>query len=431
MRHSLPTFFASFIFALVPLESTDGKSPTPLEQKLKDIQIPGVQFFESPLNEVMAELQRQAKKFDLKEKDPAKKGLNIITIKEKDAPFPKVTITLNNMPLGQMIQFITETVKWNYEIRTGAVVISKSSGTFKGRPLETEFYELTQGTINRMTGGGVGGGGHRDDPFSSTTGGDKGDDQGSKIKQFLEGAGIPFDETKGHKFVFDGFQMIVTHGRSSLDLIEKILRRLDADRNRQVSVTFKLLEAPLGLIEEVLAETAKAEDDKKFSSIMNREYAQRLLEGLLRDENVELLHAPNILIMDGQPTQYYSAQEVIYPTDFIPPLESNQSKPSQPIAQFDTVGPDDEQPGFRKVGLIIALTPRVEKYQTISLELNPKLTRLTGYEEFGQGTKLPVFWAWQINTSVTLGPNETMISRGASSEEKKEIIVFIEASILK
>ena len=73
MKFSLVAFLASFILLLIPLESSDGTSPTPLEQKFKDIQIPGVQFFESPLNEVMAELQRQARKFDLKEKILQKK----------------------------------------------------------------------------------------------------------------------------------------------------------------------------------------------------------------------------------------------------------------------------------------------------------------------------------------------------------------------
>lgn len=431
MKSSFLTFLASLIFALVPLKSTDGKTSTPLEQKLKDIQISGVQFFESPLNEVMAELQRQAKKFDLKEKDPAKKGLNIIAIKEKNEPFPKITLTLNSMPLGQMIAFITEMVNWTYDVRADAIVVSKPGSSFRGRPLETEFYEVTQGTINRMTGGGAAGGGAGSDPFAPASGGGGGDDQGSKIKQFLEGAGVAFEEPKGHRFVFDGFQVIVTHERRSLDLIENILRKLDADFNRQVSVTFRMLEAPLGLIDQVLVETAKAESDKKFSSIIDREHAGRLLEILLKDKQVVLLHAPNLLIMDGQPTSYSSTKEVIYPTDFVPPLENNQSKLSQPLARFDTVAPDYEQPGFREIGLIIDLTPRVEKYETIALELLPKLTRLIGHEEYGQGIKIPVFWSWKISTAVTLGLNETMISRGASSEEKKEIIVFIEASVLK
>ena len=310
----------------------------------------------------------------------------------------------------------------------------------KRRSLVTEFYEVTQGTINRMTGGGAGAGGGGGanpfaptpgggvDPFAPTPGGGA-DDQGTKIKQFLEGTGIPFDENKGHKFVFDGFQMIVTHERRSQDLIDEILRRLDADFNKQVSVTFKMLETPIGLIDQVFAETSEMDSDKNFNSIINREHAKKLIHALLASKEVELLHSPNLLIMDGQPTQHSFAQEVIYPTDFLPPLESNQSNPSQPIPQFDTVSPDDEQPGFREVGLTIALTPRVEKYGTIVLELNPKLTRLIGHEEYGQGIKVPIFWSWKINTSVSLGPNETMISRGTSSDEKKEILTFIEASV--
>ena len=46
---------------------------TELENKLNLIKIPGVPFFESPLDEVMQELMRQAKQFDLTEQDPSKR----------------------------------------------------------------------------------------------------------------------------------------------------------------------------------------------------------------------------------------------------------------------------------------------------------------------------------------------------------------------
>ena len=231
------------------------EGPSEIENKLKIIQIPGVQFFESPLPEVMQELQRLAKQFDLTEVDPAKKGVNIIPLANGDEPFPNVTITLNPMPLGQMIQFIAEMVSWTYDVRSDAIVISKSGGTFTGRSLETEFYEVTQGTIQRMTGGaGAGMGGAGADPFAPAPGpgaGGGADDTGAKIKAFLEGAGIPFDDTKGHKFVFDGFQMIVTHERRFLDLIERILERLDADSSRQVEIETKFLEVQEGALDEV------------------------------------------------------------------------------------------------------------------------------------------------------------------------------------
>ena len=37
------------------------EGPSKIEEKLKIIQVPGVQFFESPLPEVLTELQRQAR----------------------------------------------------------------------------------------------------------------------------------------------------------------------------------------------------------------------------------------------------------------------------------------------------------------------------------------------------------------------------------
>ena len=154
-----------------------------------------------------------------------------------------------------MIQFISEMVSWTYDIRSDTIVISKSGGSIIGRPLETEFFEVTQGTVNRMTGG-VGGGMGGVDPFAPAPGGAGGgaDDTGAKIKAFLEGAGIPFDDAKGHKFVFDGFQMIVTHERrNSFDLIIRILERLDADSSRQVEIETKFLEEKRGhLMKSVL-----------------------------------------------------------------------------------------------------------------------------------------------------------------------------------
>ena len=220
---------------------------TDLENKLDLIKIPSVPFFESPLDEVMQELMSQAKQFDLTESDPAKKGVQIIVLKPEGEELPPVTINLQSLELGKMIQFITEMVGWTYDIRADAVVISKTGGSFKGRPMETEFYEVPQATINRMTGGAGGGGGAAADPFApppmAGAGGD--DDTGLKIKAFLEGAGIPFDDAKGHKFVFDGVsQIIVTHDRRSLDFI-KNLAKMDEGIQVEIETKFWVQEGAL------------------------------------------------------------------------------------------------------------------------------------------------------------------------------------------
>ena len=67
------------------------------------------------------------------EPDPSKKGVNIIPLANGDEPFPNVTITLNSMPLGRMIQIIAEMVSWTYDVRSDAIVVSKSGGTFTGK----------------------------------------------------------------------------------------------------------------------------------------------------------------------------------------------------------------------------------------------------------------------------------------------------------
>jgi Flp pilus assembly secretin CpaC len=198
---------------------------------------------------------------------------------------------------------------------------------------------------------------------------------------------------------------------------------------RQVSVNFKILETSLGLIDQVLTKTQKEDSGKTFSPVLSRPRTEEVYRSLLDSPDAELLYLPTIVVLDGQPTRLSAGEELIYPTDFAIPSESNQTSPKHPTPRFDTVAPDDEQPGFRKVGLIIDLTPRIEKNNRISLELMPKLTRLVKFEEYGQGIRVPVFWTWSVNTSINLGVKESLILRGPAEVAKKEILFFIEPSI--
>jgi general secretion pathway protein D len=519
---------------------------TDLENKLDLIKIPSVPFFESPLDEVMQELMRQAKQFDLTESDPAKKGVQIIVLKPEGEELPPVTITLQSLELGKMIQFITEMVGWTYDIRADAVVISKTGGSFKGRPMETEFYEVPQATINRMTGGSGGGGGAAADPFApppmAGAGGD--DDTGLKIKAFLEGAGIPFDDAKGHKFVFDGVsQIIVTHDRRSLDFIERILAKMDGEAGIQVEIETKFLEVQEGALDEISFDWKYAfgnptyeinpatgapvldtrgnpkvlyentyigntrtlatahspssvarettvtypnnpDNNRAFNSplpgipgtsaqlgtgvnplmevgtnllssgtsVLPNVQATVLVNALKRKQGTDLLSAPRVTVMNGTQATITIAQEFIYPTDYQPAPQTTgggggvlgggggqpiQIQPATP--SFDTVAPDDEQPGFREVGVVLNVTPTVQKYNQIHLQLNPKVTEFDGFIEYGgssvslssssfgptvispSGILMPIFSVRKVLTEVTVFDGATVIIGGLTREEVKTV----------
>ncbi|MFL2913746.1 MAG: hypothetical protein ACJZ64_03810 [Opitutales bacterium] len=410
-------------------KKTDFQPAVKIESKINFIKIPGVQFFETPLPEVFIELQKQARRFDILEKDSSHKGLNIITLKDGAEPFPLVTITLNSMPLGKMIQFITQMVGWTYDIRKEAIIISKALPE-RNQAMRTEFFELTQGTINRMIGGGSAEG---SDPFAPKSGNSSAgaENTGLKLKAFLESSSIRFDVSMGHKFAFDGFQMIVTHDQKSLDLITRILRKMDTGVSCQHSVSFRILETPFGLFDQALSKTAGYKDEEQNLSIIIRHRAEEIIEKLLSEKATEMLFSTDLLVLDGQPVQYSFAEETIYPTDFLPTFDQNSTVSHPPVPQFDSVSPDSKQPGFREVGLTINLIPKLEKYETTALELSPEISRLNGFKNYGHGIEVPIFWTWKINTAVVLGSNETMVARGASSKEGQEILMFIETSILR
>ena len=516
---------------------------SPLFAKIQRIEIPGVNFFDTDLSEVMNTLMMYSRQNDFAEPDPAAKGVNIIPMLQGEAP-PKVTIQLNKMPLQKMLDFITEMVGWTYEVRDDAIVVSKAGGeNALIRGLEIEFFEVSQGTIQRMTGGAAagGGGGGAPDPFNPGGGGAAPDDRADKIRQFIINAGIEFDDAKGHKFVFDGFQLIVTNTRRNLDKLTRLLAKLDKDSSKQVEIETKFIEVQQGALDEIsfdwninwgtstplfdprtglpqidsngdvimrfaknvvgntrtLAQahsTTGTGDtgtsitfpnnpsanqvfptpppqlprqisvgtgvtplvDLTGTNVLSSGQAQLLISALNRKQGTDLLSAPRITVMDGQPASITIAQEFIYPTDWqaaqLPGGGGGgggfpgggglgggiQLQPATP--QFETVAPDDEQPGFREVGVEMDVTPRVDlKYNTIHLELQPKVTEFDGFIEYGgrsamigtglatptiiqpSGILMPIFSVRKVSTSVTIFDGATVIIGGLVREEIKTV----------
>ena len=117
-----------------------------------------------------------------------------------------------------------------------------------------------------------------------------------------------------------------------------------------------------------------------------------------RKQGTDLLSAPRVTVMDGQLASITVAQEFIYPTDYQPaPVPGGGGGGAggglgggvgggitiqSATPTFDTVAPDDENPGFREVGVVLEVTPTIEKYNSINLDLKPKVTEFDGFVEY-------------------------------------------------
>ena len=265
------------------------------------------------------------------------------------------------------------------------------------------------------------------------------------VRNYFVDSGVLFDVEKGHRLAmarnvpFDKegnpvlfvFTMMVAHNEKALADIRKILLNLDDYVAHQVCLDWKILEAPLGLLDDILDEQVGNGDDPAKRIILDRPEADKVFNALRNAKEVDFKSQPRLIVMDRQPSSITTNKEIIYPTRYQGlgnSKDQNASIVNLALPHFDTVAPDDELPGFREVGININFTPRIEmQYERINLELSPKITELIGYEEFEGETRMPIFYTWSLNVSVTVGNHQTIIFRGPAPLEKRELIVLLQA----
>lgn len=521
-------------------------STSEIEEKLKLIKLPRVQFFNSPLNDIMLEITRLSRLSDTVTKDATKKGIDI-TVKPYD-PMPTLTLDIAGSEVGKIIDIIVDMSGWSYDIREDRLVMSKEGGKQKGIRLDTEFFEMDQATVDRMTGGSSDAGGANADPFAPAMGneGPGIDESSQKIKDYFANVGISFDPAKGHGFKFDGFILTVTHERKELDKIQRILERIDSSSSKQIEIEAKFLEVNEGALDELsfdwtynwgtptpqfdpttglptispdgtIAEvypggmrgntrtlaaahspTGAARDisitydqnsdadqvfpnpqpmfpgmvgigsgtkpilDWKSPSILGGTQARLLVNALKRKQGSDLLAAPRVTVLTGQTAYMRVVQEFIYPIGWT--IEQGAGAGGggaglgglgggggggvslqAPEAEFGAVGPAEvagiaQNEGFREVGVVLRVEPRIEKFDTIHLDLSPSVTEFDGFVEYGgynisqtssfsgigtvlvpSGQIMPIFSRREVITNVKITNGATVVIGGLTREEVKSV----------
>lgn len=494
-----------------PNAEAEAADSTPLAQKLAAIQIPSISFNQVDLAKVAATLSTASEEYDTT--GSPVRGANIVLI-DPTGRNPVVSITLRNLSLKRILDFVTDSVGYQYEIQSDAVVVRPGGETSS---LDTAFFPVTRSTVIRMTGaaGASSAAAEPMDPFALTPPpAQAGGSEAESLRGFLQQAGVNFDGVPGSTLAYDGSAMIVTQTTRNLERIRNILNRYNDVR--QVEIEAKFIEVQAGALEELgiswnvtrrgrpLLDPQTGETlldgtgamiyapREVYTSGGNRTLADAfrnsgagsailidgepvastaapsfpgavmtggsgapladiqthignfdvnaVLRALSQQQGSDLLSAPKVTVLSGNPANIVVAQELRYPQSYgeiQSQVGSTNSSGTAGSAGVTVTAGTPRDFTSRNIGVELRVTPTVEEDDySISLDLNPKVTEFEGFVEYG-GTSLaissgrtvtvppgfyqPIFSVREVSTKVTLWDGATLVMGGLTREEVRQV----------
>ena len=236
-----------------------------VDAKLREIIIPNVSFPDPgvPLAHAINTLSVLSVDYD--KSTEGKKGVNIVLF-DSGTETKNVTLTLRDLSLGQILDWVTQQAGYQYDIEKDTIVVRKAADNTTAS-MDTLDFPLPSSTVTRMIGfKASGGGGDSSDPFggggAAAAGGDNQEEQ---IKNFFVKAGVEFGP--GASIAFDGTKLWVTNSRRNLDKIRNILLRYN--EVRQVEIEAKFMEVNQGALKELGFNWNIAKGDNTLFSTYN------------------------------------------------------------------------------------------------------------------------------------------------------------------
>jgi general secretion pathway protein D len=484
-----------------------------LAEKLERIVLPNVNFSGLEISRVVATLGAISEEFD--PAGPGPKGVNIVLVDATNAN-PLVNLTLHNLSLKRVLDFVTDAVGYQYEVQADAVVVRPSGGTVA---LETQFFPVSRATVLRLTGRGSPGAAAAGvaDPLAgggAAAPGPQVEREGLAIRNFLQLAGVGFDAVPGSTLAFDGSQLIVTQTPRQLERIRNILRRYR--ESRQVEIEAKFMEVQQGALDEFGVQWSAGKKVTQHSGASRSDYAtsnrslgdaftgnssgargaiirpgtetlnpdgtlstsgeidlpivdnpppipgtnnvglaanplatitgilgefdvNAVVRALSQKAGTELLSAPRLTVLSGNPATITVAQELRYPQSFgqvQSQVGTGNASGGGSAGVAITAGTPQEFT-TRNVGVELKVTPTVEEDdRSISLDLNPKVTEFEGFVEYGgqsvavsggttvtvpSGFFQPIFAVREVSTKVTIWDGATLVMGGLTREDVKKV----------
>lgn len=212
-------------------------------EKMQRIIFPQVQFAGASVEEAVEFLRIKSRDYDTMERDPAKKGVNLI-IKPGVAPSTaQISLDLKDVPMSEALKYITELGQMKYKIEAYAVVVVPLSES--NTELYTRSFRVPPDFLSSVNPGGGGGGAATPaDPFAPAPAGGGATTLQTRAgaKDVLIAQGIAFPEGASASFVPATSQLIVRNTQQALDQVELLVEDLTKKIPQQIYITTKFVE---------------------------------------------------------------------------------------------------------------------------------------------------------------------------------------------
>lgn len=226
-----------------------------LEQKLKSIVIPRLEFNGARIQDVLTFLSMKSQELDQGETDPAGRGVSILldTSGSSEAagiPDRLVTVRLSNIPLDAALGYVTQQVRLKYRVDNFAVTVVPENVDIESG-LVTRTYVVPPGFISGG-GGGVTSSVGPADPFAEPA-----DDGGGialrrlSAQNFLEQNGVTFGEGATARFVAASSSLLVRNTAEQMEVIDSLVQASKDSGSKQVIVRVKTIRIEETVLKEL------------------------------------------------------------------------------------------------------------------------------------------------------------------------------------
>lgn len=175
--------------------ATDSEAIAAVEEKLKTLTLPQVEFKNTPLKDVLAFLQRRSA-----ELDPVGEGFDIVSTAE-DADAIRISLRLTDAPLAEVLRYVTSLASMKYRVVPGAVVVLPLTAP----PLTELYTNVYQVTPDFLKSGGK---------------------EATTVLEILKNAGITFPEGASAIFNPETSQLIIRNTADQMELVEAYMLSL-------------------------------------------------------------------------------------------------------------------------------------------------------------------------------------------------------------